>query len=128
MKFEDYKKLPKWEGKIFMQDEKTCFDDGYAACKAEFDEKLTKLAKDFEEYKGLMRELEIKCEEMEGMLNTAACNAANTENKYLNLQQRNAELKEIIKLFFKHVPRVELVTYMGEHNVIKAEHAIQENK
>ena len=27
--FEEYKKNPKWKGKIFMQDEKTCFIDGF---------------------------------------------------------------------------------------------------
>lgn len=126
MDFEEYKKLPKWKGKIFMQDEKTCFDDGYAACKAEFDEKLTKLAKDFEKYKGLMRELEIKCEEMEGLLNTAACNAANTENNYLNLQQRNRELKEILKILLD-VCKAELSPFSFEaHKDVfkKAEHAI----
>ena len=26
--FEEYKKLPKWKGKIFMKDEETCFKDG----------------------------------------------------------------------------------------------------
>lgn len=98
MKFEDYKKLPKWEGKIFTTDEETCYNDGFAACKQLYDDKVVKLAKDFEEYKDLMRALEDKCEEMEGMLNTAACNAANSENNYLNLQQRNRELKEILKI------------------------------
>ena len=27
--FEEYKNNPKWQGKIFMQDEKTCFIDGF---------------------------------------------------------------------------------------------------
>lgn len=26
-----YKKLPKWNGKIFMKDEETCFNDGFLA-------------------------------------------------------------------------------------------------
>lgn len=26
--FEEYKKLPKWKGKIFMKDEETCYKDG----------------------------------------------------------------------------------------------------
>lgn len=31
MTFEEYKKLPKWKGKIFMKDEETCFNDGFEA-------------------------------------------------------------------------------------------------
>ena len=31
MKFEEYKKLPKWNGKIFTKDEATCFNDGFEA-------------------------------------------------------------------------------------------------
>ena len=27
--FEEYKNNPKWQGKIFMQDEKTCYKDGF---------------------------------------------------------------------------------------------------
>jgi len=34
-RFEKYKQLPKWKGKIFMQDEKTCFIDGYHECEKE---------------------------------------------------------------------------------------------
>lgn len=37
--FEEYKKLPKWKGKIFMKDEETCYKDGaifgYYAAKEE---------------------------------------------------------------------------------------------
>lgn len=37
------------------------------------------------------------------------------------LESLIAEQKKIIQKFFKYIPRIELVTYMGESNVIKAE-------
>lgn len=40
MTVEDYIALPKWKGKIFMQDEKTCFNDGFAEGYKECDKKL----------------------------------------------------------------------------------------
>lgn len=41
-------------------------------------------------------------------------------------QKKNEQAKEIIKKFFKHVPRLDLITCMGEHNVIEAEKFIAE--
>lgn len=48
--FEEYKKLPKWKGKIFMKDEETCYKDGaefgYNKAKEEIRKELLELRAD----------------------------------------------------------------------------------
>lgn len=58
-----------------------------------------------------------RCEELVDIMSLVNKNEDN---------QKIEQAKEIIRKFFKHVPRLDLITCMGEHNVIEAEKFIAE--
>lgn len=63
-------------------------------------------------------ELKSTVEELRNQMEIAKC-----VNHYRCIKIDRA--KEIIGLFFKHCPRLDLVTYMGEGNVIRAEQFLE---
>lgn len=64
---EDYMNDPKWTGKIFMKDEKTCFIDGLIAGAKAMQDENERLKTKLENTERKIREISQKCYEVEGI-------------------------------------------------------------